>query len=108
GNSGRRSPGLGGQYCRPNDNLVALHVITEGEGTANPKRLSFGGSDLVADALGSVSNWAKDRSTLSVRRPIEVVVLNCWVTETNETPCASNSSTSLAKSASDRVRRSTL
>jgi hypothetical protein len=36
------------------------------------------------------------------------VVLNCWVTETNDTPCASNSSTSLAKSASDRVRRSTL
>ena len=28
--------------------------------------------------------------------------------ETNETPCASNSSTSLAKSASDRVSRSTL
>jgi hypothetical protein len=41
-------------------------------------------------------------------RPIEVVVLNCWVTATNETPCASNSSTSLAKSASDRVSRSTL
>jgi len=36
-----------------NGNLVALHVITEGEGTANPKPLSFGGSDLVADALGS-------------------------------------------------------
>src|SRR5258708_29214558 len=47
----------------------------------------------------SLSNWAKDRSTLSVSRPIEVVVLNCWVTETNDTPCASNSSTSLAKSA---------
>ena len=40
--------------------------------------------------------------------PIEVVVLNCWVTETNDTPWVSNSSTSLAKSASDRVRRSTL
>jgi hypothetical protein len=50
----------------------------------------------------SLSNWAKDRSTLSVSRPIEVVVLNCWVTETNDTSCASKSSTSLAKSASDR------
>src|ERR1700747_3070171 len=29
----------------------------------------------------SRSNWAKDNSTLSVRRPIEVVVLNCCVTE---------------------------
>ena len=34
----------------------------------------------------SRSNWAKDSSTLSVSRPIEVVVLNCWVTETNDTP----------------------
>ena len=32
---------------------------------------------------------------------MEVVVLNCWVTETNETPWELNSSTSLAKSASD-------
>jgi hypothetical protein len=47
----------------------------------------------------SRSNWAKDRSTLRVNRPIEVVVLNCWVTETNQTPWASNNSTSLAKSA---------
>jgi hypothetical protein len=31
------------------------------------------------------------------------LVLNDWVTETNETLCASNSSISLAKSASERV-----
>jgi hypothetical protein len=36
---------------------------------------------------------------------MEVVVLNCWVTDTNDTPCPSNSSTSLAKSANDRVSR---
>ena len=34
--------------------------------------------------LTSRSNWAKDNSTLSVSRPIELVVLNC-VTETNDT-----------------------
>ena len=56
----------------------------------------------------SRSNWAKDSRTLSVSRPIEVVVLNCWVTETNDTRWASNSSTSLAKSARERVSRSTL
>ena len=39
---------------------------------------------------------------------LEVVVLNCWVTDTNETPCASKLSMSLAKSASERVSRSTL
>ena len=37
-----------------------------------------------------------------------VVVLKDWVTETKETPWASNVSTSLAKSASERVSRSTL
>ena len=56
----------------------------------------------------SRSNWAKDSSTLSVRRPIEVVVLKDCVIETNETVLASNTSTILAKSASERVSRSTL
>jgi hypothetical protein len=37
-----------------------------------------------------------------------VVVLNAWVTDTNDTPCASKTSTILAKSVSDRVNRSTL
>jgi hypothetical protein len=59
-------------------------------------------------ALTSRSNWANDSKTFRVSRPIELVVLNCWVTETNDTLCLSNSSTSFAKSASDRVRRSTL
>src|SRR2546423_6804547 len=56
----------------------------------------------------SRSNWAKDNNTLSVRRPIELVVLNCCVTETNDTASASKSSTSRAKSASERVSRSDL
>ena len=37
-----------------------------------------------------------------VSRPMLVVVLKAWVTEMKETPCVSNSSTNLAKSASDR------
>src|SRR5690242_21822722 len=49
----------------------------------------------------SRSNWANDNSTLSVSRPIELVVLNCCVTETNDTASASKSSTSRAKSASE-------
>src|SRR3984893_17537769 len=56
----------------------------------------------------SRSNWANESSMLRVRRPIEVVVLNCCVTETNEASWASSTSTIFAKSASDRVRRSTL
>ena len=35
--------------------------------------------------ITSRSNWANDSRTFRVRRPIEVVVLNCWVTETNDT-----------------------
>jgi hypothetical protein len=41
---------------------------------------------LMRSAVTSRSNWAKDRRTLSVNRPIDVVVLNCWVTDTKETP----------------------
>jgi hypothetical protein len=52
----------------------------------------------------SRSNWANESSMLSVNRPIEVVVLNCRVTETNEASWASSTSTIFAKSASDRVR----
>ena len=60
------------------------------------------------EELTSRSNWAKDSSTLSISLPIEVVVLNCCVTATNDTPWASSTSTILAKSAKDRVSRSTL
>jgi hypothetical protein len=34
----------------------------------------------------SRSNCAKDSRTFSISRPIEVVVLNCWVTDTKDTP----------------------
>ena len=50
------------------------------------------------------SNWANESSTLRVSRPMLVVVLKAWVIETNETPCASNTSTILAKSESERVQ----
>ena len=39
-------------------------------------------------AVTSRSNWAKLSRMLSVSRPIEVVVLNDWVTETKVTPGA--------------------
>jgi hypothetical protein len=48
----------------------------------------------------SRSNWANDSSMLSVRRPMELVVLNCCVTDTNDALRASRTSTILAKSAS--------
>ena len=58
--------------------------------------------------ITSRSNWAKESRILSVSRPIEVVVLKDWVTETKVTPLRSNTSTSLAKSISERDSRSIL
>ena len=51
----------------------------------------LGGGDLVADALARdlPLELANESSTLSVSRPMLVVVLNACVTETNDTPCAS-------------------
>src|SRR5947208_12058483 len=40
--------------------------------------------------MTSRSNCAKDNRTLRVKRPIEVVVLNCCVTETKQAPCWDN------------------
>ena len=60
-------------------------------------------------AVTSRSNWAKDSSTFSVSRPMQVVVLKAWVIETKETPAASKIARRCwAKSASERVSRSTL
>ena len=56
----------------------------------------------------SRSNWAKERSTLSVSRPMLLVVLKACVTLTKLTSWRSNNSTMRAKSASDRVSRSIL
>jgi hypothetical protein len=58
--------------------------------------------------MTSRSNWAKLSRMLRVNLPIEVVVLNCCVTLTKVTLWRSNTSTSLAKSVSERLRRSIL
>jgi len=90
--------------------LAILCVIAQRHHAADPQPLAFGGGDLVPDALGRdlALKLGKRNSTFRVNRPIEVVVLNCWVTETKDTLCLSKSSTSFAKSANERVRRSTL
>jgi len=62
----------------------------------------------VRSEMISRSNWAKDKRMFNVSRPMELVVLNCWVTETKLTECLSKSSIMRAKSRRDRLRRSTL
>ncbi|WP_375648980.1 hypothetical protein [Bartonella sp. MU70NMGDW] len=44
----------------------------------------------------------------SVNRPIDVVVLNYWITEKKDTLCSSHRSINLAKSAKEWDKRSTL
>ena len=58
--------------------------------------------------MTSRSNWAKESRILRVRRPIEVVVLNDWVTEIKVVSRRSKTSTNLAKSIRLRERRSIL
>ena len=48
-------------------------------------------------AATSRSDWANDRRTFRVSRPMLVVVLNCWVIETKDTLRASKASTILAE-----------
>ncbi len=56
----------------------------------------------IRSPITSRSNWANESNTFNVSRPIEVVVLNAWVTETNETLCRSKISTMRAKSVRER------
>src|SRR5258708_513023 len=67
--------------------------------THRPLRLEAAILSRMRSEVTSRSNWANESSTFRVSRPIEVVVLNCCVTDTNDTLYWSNSSTSFAKSA---------
>ena len=62
----------------------------------------------VRSEMISRSNCANDSRMFSVSRPIDCVVLNCCVTETNEIFFRSNNSIIRAKSICERLSRSTL
>src|ERR1019366_7154553 len=98
--------GLGGV----DDQLAVFHVITQRRHAAHPHAFFRGRGDLVADAFACdfPLELGEGQKEFSVSRPMLVVVLNCCVIDTNETPRRSKTSTSLAKSESARVNRSTL
>src|SRR6516164_6226405 len=79
--------------------IILRSLVADPSGTMppthSPLRLDAAILSRMRSDVTSRSNWAKDSSTFRVKRPIDVVVLNCWVTETKETSWASNSSTSL-------------
>src|SRR5207248_3931650 len=95
---------------RHHTDLLVHRGITERDRppTQIPLRLEAAILSRTRSPMSSRSNWANDSSTLSVSRPMLELVLKDCVTDTNETPWASNSSMSWAKSASERVNRSTL
>jgi hypothetical protein len=93
-----------------NFELLVHGPIAERHGATDPDAPTLRCRDLVSDPLADdlPLELAKERRTFSVSLPMLDVVLKDWVTETNETSFSSKSSTSFAKSARDRVRRSTL
>src|SRR5258705_712338 len=56
----------------PSGRLPPIHM---------PLRLEAAILARMRSPVTSRSNWAKESRTLSVSRPIDVVVLNCWVTD---------------------------
>ena len=80
--------------------LAVLDIIAERDVAAHPHALLLRRRDLVADALAGdlALELGEGEQQFSVSRPIEVVVLNCCVTDTKDAFRASKTSTSLAKS----------
>jgi hypothetical protein len=94
-----------------NQQLPVLDPVAERHLAAHEHALLPRRPDLVAHPLGdhlALELGEAQSRMLSVSRPIEVVVLNDWVTETKVTPWRSKISTSFEKSISERDSRSIL
>jgi hypothetical protein len=89
---------------------AAMGFVAQGRDPAHPHALGLGGGNLVADPLGGdlALELGEGEQHVERERPMLVVVLNDWVTETKLVPAWSSASTSLAKSSSERVSRSSL
>src|SRR5262249_29781888 len=87
---------------------VRVHVVPQERVPAGPLLRVAAILSRVSSAMISRSNWAKLSRTFSTSRPIEVAVLNCWVTAANATWCSPKDCIIRAKSRRLRLRRSTL
>ena len=69
------------------DELAVFHIITQWRHAAHPHALFLGGGDLVADPFaGDFPLELREGQKDIQGRPMLVMVLNCWVIDTNETP----------------------
>ena len=68
---------------------LRVHIVAQHRDTSRPLAFRRAADILsrVRSAIISRSNCANDSRIFSVSRPSEVVVLNCWVTETKLVPC---------------------
>ena len=90
---------------------AGVHVVAEQRRAAGPLPLAPCGRDLVPGPLADDLPLELGEGQQHVQHQpahAEWVVLNCWVTETKETPCWSNICIMRAKSSRERDRRSTL
>jgi hypothetical protein len=79
------------------DELAVFDVVAQGRDAAQIHKPFFFDAATLSRTLSLMTsrpNWAKDKSTFRVGRPMLVVVLNWWVIETKETPRWSKTSTS--------------
>jgi hypothetical protein len=67
---------------------AVLDVVAQRWHAAHPHALALAGRDLVADAFAGdlALELGEGQQDVQHQPPIEVVVLNCWVTDTNDTP----------------------
>ena len=90
------------------DNFQLLVGLLLGEQGADRSPLRLDAAILSSPlAITSRWNYAEGGQPLRVDLPM-LEWSELWVIDTKDTPYSSNNSTSLAKSASERVRRSTL
>ena len=86
------------------DEFAVLYPMPKQQHPADPHPFAFQGGNLIADALTNdlALELSKRQKDIEGQRPMKMVVLNCWITETKEALIRSRVSTILARSASDR------
>ena len=105
----RRVAVLGAGLAREQDELLgAVAVVVDVDEDLEPFLFEAAILSRIRSPVTSRSNWAKESRMFRVSRPMEVVVLNCCVTDTKDTWCLSNTSIMRAKSWRERESLSTL
>ena len=76
-------------FLRYDHELLVYALVAERNGTTDPDSLGLGGRDFVSDPFADdlALELGKGQQHIERERPMLLVVLNDWVTDTNETVC---------------------